>query len=139
MISGRTKLVLKNYVKQTPVGRYLRNKYQRIGNDSKENAEKTLIKYLDSNIGNRRKNELINDMITESTKYDIAFYEYMMYHFYEKGFEERREYVSALERTSFCERMNNMKNVIIFDDKGRTYEKYQGYYKRDLISIFSGG
>ena len=63
-------------------------------------------------------------MLCEAKKHSFSFDEYLMYRFYVLLPNERREYVSKLERITFCERMNNPKNDIIFDDKGRTFEKY---------------
>lgn len=139
MISGRKILKLKNMVKQTQGGRVLRDLYLRRGFYSREYAEETVKKYLGSNISKQYMNELIDDMIIEAKKYNIAFYEYMMYQFYAMPVSERREYVSSLERIAFCERMNNLKNVIIFDDKGKTYQKYKKWYKRDFLEINGGG
>lgn len=139
MLSGKTALRIKNAIKQTTWGRFLRDKYQRRGLNSRANAEATAKKYLGDNISDKKLKELVDDMLVEAKEHDFAFYEYMMYRFYDMTIPERREYVSALERTTFCERMNNLKNVIIFDDKGETYKQYKQYYKRDLVEIPGGG
>lgn len=135
MISGRAILKLKNIMKSTSIGRILRDQYQRRSFHSREYAEDTIKKYLGSDISKQYLNQLIDDMLLEAKKHDVAFYEYMMYRFYDMPVSERREYVSSLERIAFCERMNNLKNVIIFDDKGKTYQKYKKWYKRDLLEI----
>ena len=139
MLSGKTKLKIKNAVKQTSWGKRLRYIYQRRGLFSRVDAEATVKKYLGDNISRELLDEIVDDMLVEAREHDFAFYEYMMYHFYDMPMKERREYVSALERITFCERMNNDKNVIIFDDKGATYKKYKSYYKRDLIEIPGDG
>lgn len=106
---------------------------------SRADAEATVKKYLGDTISDERLNEIVDDMLVEAKEHDFAFYEYMMYHFYNMPKNERREYVSTLERISYCERMNNGKNVIVFDDKGATYKKFKSYYKRDLIEIPGSG
>ena len=136
---GKMMLSTKNIVKQTALGRFVRDKYQRRGLNSRSEAEATVKKYLGDNIELDRLRDIVDDMLLEAKNHDFAFYEYMLYHFYDMSESERREYVSALERITFCERMNNLKNVIIFDDKGRTYQKFKKYYKRDLVEIPGGG
>ena len=139
MFSGKTALYIKNLIKQTSWGRFLRDKYQRRRLSSRTDAEAVVKKYLGNDISDKRLKYLVDDMLIESKEHDFEFYEYMMYHFYDMSVSDRREYVSALERTTFCERMNNLKNVIIFDDKGATYKKYKPYYKRELVEIPGGG
>lgn len=139
MIAGNIKLHIKNAVKKTPLGRFLRDKYQRSKSYSIEDAKKVAVKYLKDRIVDYDLDKMATDMLEEQKKHDISFGEYFMFHFYERSEKERREYVSDLERISFCERMNSMKNLTLFDDKGATYQKFKKYYKRDLIEIFGGG
>lgn len=139
MITGNIKLHIKNTVKKTAIGRLLRDKYQRSKSYSVEDAKEVAVKYLGDKIVNYDLNKMASDMLMEQKKHDMSFGEYFMFHFYERSEEERREYVSDLERINFCERMNSMKNMTLFDDKGETYQKFKKYYKRDLIEIFGGG
>ena len=138
MALGKIKLYLKNVVKRTKLGRVLRDKYQRSGLSSRKEALKVIREY-EPDITTDKANMIVDDMLVEAKEHDFAFYEYMMYKFYDMPKSERREYVSALERITFCERMNNLKNVIIFDDKGKTYTKYHKWYNRDLMQIPQGG
>lgn len=133
---SRTLLSIKNKVKANPIGKKLRNVYQRRG-FTRKNAEKAFDLYYGESKLDRK--SIVNDMLREARKYNFGFDEYHMYHFEAMPFEERRTYVSDRDRTSYCERMNNMSNMIIFDDKGKTYEKYKQYYHRDLLEIFAGG
>lgn len=137
-MNSRTKLKIKNAVKSTKIGRSLRSIYQ-TRSFTRSNAEATFKKYKDIvKIADSEKERIVDDMMTEARKYSFSFNEYFMYHFYDMPQEERREYVSDLERITYCERMNSMKNMIYFDDKALTYEAFSKYYSRDLIEVFSG-
>lgn len=137
MSHSRNKLIIKNAIKGTSIGKSARDIWQKRG-FTKSNAEKAYDRACIENdkLLEYNKNDIIKDMLVEARKYSFGFDEYFMYHFYELPFEERRTYVSDRERITYCERMNNIKNMIIFDDKAKTYEVYGKYYKRDLIEIF---
>lgn len=132
---GQTFLSIKNKVKANPLGKRLRDLYQRRG-FTRKNAEKAFSLYYGESKLDRE--IMVNDMLREAKKYNFGFDEYYMYHFETMPFEKRRTYVSDRDRISYCERMNNMRNMIVFDDKGKTYEKYKQYYHRDLLEIFAG-
>lgn len=83
----------------------------------------------------QEKAALVKDMMHEARKYDVVFDEYVFHRFREKSQEERRAYIPILEGAGYCERLNQPKNQIIFDDKGRTYEKFRKYYHRDLTEV----
>lgn len=78
---------------------------------------------------------LVEDMMTEAKKYNVGFDEYVMYHFRERDFADRRTFVCTRERATYCERLNNPKNQMIFDDKGKTYEVFGKYFHRDLTEV----
>lgn len=139
MLTGNNKLQFKNMIKKTTIGRFIRDKYQRRKTYTVEDARRVAVEYLGRKIDNYNVDKLALDMLNEQKKYDVSFGEYFMFHFYERSGKERREYVSDLERIVFCERMNAMKNMTLFDDKGKTYQKFKKYYKRDLIEIFKKG
>lgn len=139
MIDGNVKLHIKNAIKKTAFGRMLRDKYHKYQMSKSYNidaAKKTAIKYLGDKVSSYDLDKIAVDMMDEQKKYNMSFGEYFMFHFYDRTAEERREYVSNMERVSFCERMNSMKNMTLFDDKGATYQKFYKYYKRDLIEVF---
>lgn len=131
---SRTSLIIKNTIKSFPIGKKLRDMYHR-RNLTRKNAENAFDLYYRDNLSMDRE-KTVADMLSEAQKYSIGFNEYNMYHFERKTFAERREYVSDRERITYCERMNNMKNMILFDDKGKTYEIFKKYYHRDLLEIF---
>lgn len=131
---SRTYLKAKSTVLNTAIGRKLRHwNYTRVFTEARARE------FADSNwpeATEQERAELVADMLSEAKTYTIGFDEYFMYHFSALPESERREYVSDIERITYCERMNNRKNTIIFDDKALTYEKYKTYYKRDLIGMF---
>ena len=136
-MQSRTKLKIKNAIKGTKIGKKLRDMYQKRG-FTRKNAEDAFDTFKGvTNLKKTDKDRIVADMLNEARKYSFGFDEYFMFHFYEKSNEERREYVSCRERISYCERMNNIKNMIIFDDKALSYKVFKKYYKRDLIGIFS--
>ena len=131
---GRAYLIIKNAVKANPIGKKLRDLWQKRC-FTKKNAEKAFDRYY---VGTKLdRDKTVEDMLFEAKKYGLGFNEYHMYHFETMPIEKRRTFVSDLERISYCERMNNMRNMIYFDDKGKTYELFKKYYHRDLIEIFS--
>lgn len=137
---SRVKLSVKNTIKANPLGKKARDLWQ-MRSFTKANAEKTFDEFCirGIDISPSDKDKIVKDMLTKAREYRFGFDEYFMYHFYNMPFAERRSYVSDRERIMYCERMNNMKNMIIFDDKAKTYEVYGKYYKRDLIEIFESG
>ncbi len=134
---GSGSLAVKNFMKSLPIGKRLRDIYQKRA-FTKENAQKAFQMYYGSESG-LDADKTVADMLREAKKYSFGFDEYHMFHFEGMPFEERRTYVSDRERISYCERMNNMRNMIVFDDKGKTYAKYGKYYHRDLLEFFGGG
>lgn len=128
-------LRIKNQIKSTGIGKKLRDLYQ-MRSFTAENAKKTLIS-VRGELPEEQMKALVQDMLKEARKYRFSFGEYLMFHFDQISFEKRRTFVADRERISYCERMNNMKNMIIFDDKAATYRKYQKYYHRDMIEVKS--
>lgn len=131
---GRTSLIIKNTIKSFTLGKKLRDMYHR-RNLTRKNAEKAFDLYYGGKPALDRE-KIIDDMLSEARKYSIGFDEYNMFHFERKSAAERRAYISDRERISYCERMNNMRNMILFDDKGKTYEIFKAYYHRDLLEVF---
>lgn len=79
--------------------------------------------------------EIAKDMMREAKTYNVGFDEYVMYHFETRGEEDRRLFIPTRERALYCERLNNPKNQMIFDDKGKTFEVFKKYFKRDLAEV----
>ncbi len=81
------------------------------------------------------KKTIVNDMMTEAKRYNVGFDEYIFYHFRDRSQEDRREFIPTRERALYCERLNDPKNQMIFDDKGETYRVFGKYFKRDLVEV----
>lgn len=70
-------------------------------------------------------------------KYRFTAEEYFCYHFKDKSEEERKSFISDLNRIDFCEKLNKAKNLAIFDDKFKSAEVFEKYYGRDLCGVKS--
>ena len=79
------------------------------------------------------KNRLIADMISVYGAYGFAFDEYLLYDFENKSKEERVQFVADWEHLGYACVLNCPRNNIIFDNKNKTYERFQKYYKRKLL------
>ena len=83
----------------------------------------------------QEKKALVADMLTEARKHRVVFEEYVFHRFRNRPQEERRLYIPILEGAGYCERLNQPKNQIIFDDKGRTYQVFGKYFHRDQVEV----
>ncbi len=79
--------------------------------------------------------EIAEDMMREAKNFNVGFEEYVMYHFENRSEEDRRLFIPTRERALYCEKLNDPKNQMIFDDKGKTYEVFGKYFKRDLVEV----
>ena len=121
-------------VLRTKLGRKLRYNKQ-INAHKEENAIKIAEEAFGDSLTVQEKDALIKDMMNEAKVYNVGFDEYIMYHFEKRSFEDRRSFIPTRERALYCERLNNPKNQMIFDDKGKTYEVFGKYFKRDLVEV----
>ena len=118
---------------RTAIGKKIRYNKQ-IKSYKRANAEKIVNEFF-GGLNDNEKASLVDDMMNEALKYNVGFDEYVMYHFESKSQEERRQFVPTRERAIYCERMNDPKNQMLFDDKGKTFEVFGKYFKRDLVSV----
>ena len=119
---------------RTPIGKKMRYRMQ-MKSYKPENAAKLVDMTFGPEISQNEKEAIVQDMMNEALKYNVAFDEYVMYHFRERNFEDRRKFIPTRERALYCERLNNPKNQMIFDDKGKTYQVFKKYFHRDLIEV----
>jgi len=61
--------------------------------------------------------------------------EYVFFHLEEKSAEERRDYISNLDRIIAAFRMNDFSDMQILKDKWKTYTLLKPYYGRDAILL----
>jgi len=100
--------------------------------------EQDAAKMVEEFFADRTKEEkaaLVKDMMHEAKTYMVGFDEYIMYHFENRDFEDRRTFIPSRERALYCERLNDPKNQMLFDDKGKTYEVFGKYFHRDLTEV----
>jgi len=91
-------------------------------------------------MGNNPENseELANirtDMTFCYFAYGFTPVEYFSFRLRNKSRKERSEFISSRLRLTFRCRMNNLLKAEIFNDKTKTYKRFQKFYKRDATSI----
>ena len=130
---NRFMMKIKTLVLRTKLGKKIRYKrYQ------KSFTEEVARGVVDKNFGDLPSEErdlIVKDMMSEAKNYSVGFDEYIMYHFKDRSFDDRRLFIPTRERALYCERLNDPKNQMIFDDKGKTFEVFGKYYKRDLAEV----
>jgi hypothetical protein len=124
---------MRTNVLRTALGRKLRYMKQ-IASFTEAGAAKTVDENFPG-ISPEERAALIKDMLNEGKKYNVCYEEYVMYRFKDRPFEERRLFIPTRERALYCERLNDPKNQMIFDDKGKTFEVFKKFYKRDLAEV----
>ena len=67
--------------------------------------------------------------------YGFLPYEYVGYDLYSKTEDEYREYISNLEAAEDSYRMNDIKAMALFRDKGLTYDLFRDFFHRECIVI----
>lgn len=65
--------------------------------------------------------------------YGCSMEEYFLYRFYEKTYEEIKEYVTIREKVIYIDHISNPADMHILNNKYETYQKFKPYYKRDVI------
>jgi len=120
-------------VLRTKLGKALRYMMQ-MQSYKVDDAKKMVEQYF-SELTEEDKKQIVHDMMEEAKKYNVGFDEYIMYHFNERTFEDRRTFIPTKERALYCERLNRPENQMIFDDKGKTFEVFKKYFKRDLAEV----
>ena len=130
---NRLYMKLRTLVLKTALGKKMRHSRQM--KTIKEEDARSVVQNFFADATDAEKESIVKDMMTEALTYNVTFEEYVMYHFRERDFEDRRLFIPTRERALYCERLNLAKNQMIFDDKGKTYEVFNKYFKRDLVSV----
>ena len=94
----------------------------------------TISKYM-GNASPKEREDVRNDILAMARKYRFSAEEYFCYHFKDKTEDERKTFISDLNRVDFCESLNLSKNLAIFDDKMYTYKVFGKYYGRDICFV----
>ncbi len=104
------------------------------------------LKFIDNEIENFTKRggklvvsrkKTIRDMVYSLHRFGAMFDEYFLYEFYNKNVFGREEYICDKYRYDYYRLMNKDENRQFFDDKGKTYQLFKEFYKRDVLSVES--
>lgn len=123
----------RTFVLRTGLGKKLRY-WMQIRSFKREGAVKS-VELAYPELSAAEKEALVDDMMIEAKKYNVGFDEYVMYHFKDRNQADRRSFICTRERATYCERLNDPKNQMIFDDKGKTYEVFGKYFHRNLTEV----
>lgn len=77
------------------------------------------------------------DMLFCRFAYGFIPHEYICFHLMDKTADMRKQYVSESDHMRYIYTMNDPVDIMIFNDKMKTYEKFGVYYHREVISIES--
>lgn len=85
-----------------------------------------------------------NQSQTDSLQNDVWFCwfaygflpeEYFCYELQNKNYEERKGFISEIDKSKYVFQMNDIVDIQILNDKVKTYEHFKKYYRRDAICI----
>lgn len=76
-----------------------------------------------------------SDMIFCYFAYGYTTNEYFAFRLENKGFRERKNFISNRLRIEFRCRMNDLLRADIFYDKEKTYKQFKKYFKREAITV----
>lgn len=96
---------------------------------------KQYIAEAESVIGDLAINPL--DMVRETLLFGTFFDEYILYHFEQLNFEQRRAYLTDAVRNHICEQINDPKAQQILLNKYQTARYFKAYFKRETLLIKS--
>ena len=72
------------------------------------------------------------DIAAMAKRYRFSPEEYFLLNFSELTERERLAFISDVERIDIVENFNLPKNLVLFDDKSLTYNRFKKYYHRDV-------
>ncbi len=81
------------------------------------------------------KNRIKTDMLFCRLAYGFEPDEYLCFGFDQQGSEERKKWISDLDRYIKIFSMNDLKASQLFNNKAETYKKFKKYYQRDAVNI----
>jgi hypothetical protein len=79
--------------------------------------------------------QLKRDLLFCLLRYGAWYDEYFLYQFENKDKAYRKSFITENKRYNYCNKLNKQKSKILFDDKWKTYQVFQKYYKRDVVCI----
>ena len=120
--------------KGTRLGTYLRRRRWNAGIMSEQGARKKVAACM-SEASEAECEAVVADILDMARKYRFSADEYFYYHFSEKSEEERKCFISDLNRVDIVESLNKAKNLAIFDDKLRSVSVFGKYYRRKVCGV----
>lgn len=78
---------------------------------------------------------LIRDIIYSTHRFGVSFTEYFVNMFYDKNAHGREKANNLRMQYGYCEIVNSPECREIFDNKGKTYEKFGPFYKREAVAF----
>lgn len=85
----------------------------------------------------RDKDDVREDILFRYLAYGFQPDEYLCYGLYNQAPEAQNEWISDYDRYQIIYSINDIKDIMVFNNKVRTYEVYHDYYKRETISVKS--
>lgn len=82
-------------------------------------------------------NYLRRDIIYSLHRFGVNFFEYFVYRFYEKNSIGRSRFNNLRIQYGYCDLVNAPFVRELFDNKGKTYEHFQRFYKRDVVTVMT--
>lgn len=134
---NRNVMSLYSRFKGTKLGTWLRHRRWNQQLVSIEGITKTINTHMGDTVSAEQKAALLQDILYTAKKYRFSAEEYFCYHFADKSEEERASFISDLNRIEVVEKLNQAKNLVLFDDKIRTAEVFGAYYHRQVCCVRS--
>lgn len=131
---ARISIRIKSILKCTKFGTYLRRSMWNKGLVNVTIIDKAIDRYM-GQISQQEKESIRNDILEMAKKYRFSAEEYFCYHFKDRSEEERKTFISDMNRVDFCESLNKSRNLAKFDDKMLTYKIFGKFYKREICYV----
>jgi len=81
------------------------------------------------------KDALRTDMLFCRFAYGFQPDEYLCFELENRTMEQRREFISDIDRLRFIYLMNDIFRMPVFDNKAKTYQTFAPYFKREAVAI----
>lgn len=103
---------------------------------AEDDAIKMIEEYLPQ-VNEPELKKILNDMVGSYLRQGAHFYEYLKYGFYRLNERERNDFVTEGNRYNWYNLVMTKETYELFKNKWETYQRFQKYFKRDMICIKS--
>ena len=100
-----------------------------------ESLAELIVKSHYAGLSEEEQKDIFDDVIFCFIAYGFEPDEYFFFYLKDKGMEERKSYVSDVDRNIYLMQMNDICQGEVFMNKSKTYQFFQKYYKRDAVAI----